>query len=131
MKTYRIFVKGGKNGKIEDLKIIKEDLDYLAFIFNVFYLFFNKLWKMGLLFLFLTVALLFLPSKCCSAIGSFIIFAFIAVHFVDWKSQQLAEDGYEFFGIFSGNNEKEAKEDFLKKFNENYTGEDKLKQKIF
>ncbi|HSQ98192.1 MAG TPA: DUF2628 domain-containing protein [Rickettsiales bacterium] len=131
MKAYRIFLKGEKSGKVVDLKIIREGFNFFAFLFNVFYLFYNKLWKVASLFFVVYLGLVFMPSACCMVVGGVIISSYISIHFIDWKSEKLIKDGYEFLGIFNGNNEKEAKEDFLKKFNDNYKGKDRLKQKIF
>lgn len=131
MKTYKIFLKRNTEGKIEDLRIVKNGLDLFALLFQDLYLFYNKMWGRAFLFFFLFTALSFALNISLMLTSYLIICCYIAVCFSDWRSEQLSNDGYEFLGISSGNNRKEAKENFLEYFNTNYKEKDKFEQRIF
>jgi hypothetical protein len=130
MKIYKIFLKENE-GKIEDLKIIKDGVDFFALIFQDLYLFYNKMWGKAFLFFFAFFVLDFTFNIFFMLIGYVIICSYIALHFSDWKSEQLIKDGYKILGLCNGKNKKEAKENFLEDFNNNYKEKDKLEQKIF
>ena len=56
MKIYRIFLKKGKKGVIEDLQVLKEGFNIKVIILNFIYLLYNQLWLhsclMFLIFIF-------------------------------------------------------------------------------
>ncbi len=131
MKTYKIFLKRNADGKIEDLRIVKNGFDVFALMFQDLYLFYHKMWGKALLFFLFFVLLGFVLNISLKLVGYLIVCSYIAVCFSDWKSKQLSDDGYEFLGISNGNNKKEAKEKFLEYFNTNYKEKDKLEQRIF
>ncbi|MDD2839921.1 MAG: DUF2628 domain-containing protein [Rickettsiales bacterium] len=131
MKIYRIFLKKTSENKIEDLKMIKNGFDIYALMFQDLYLFYNKMWHKAFLFFFLFIALDFTFNIFLMLIGYLIICSYLALHFTDWKSKQLLDNGYEFLGLCSGKNRREAKEKFLEDFNSNYKEKDKLEQRIF
>ena len=135
MKIYRIFLKKTNEGVIDDLELLKEGFNIWAFVFQLFYLLYKKLWKQSLItfvvfsilnllqLLFLS-AYIIIPIQICICI-------YIGFEYIDWYTQKLVKTGYEFLGYSSGNNEKEAKLKFLDSINDSYTSDDKLERKIF
>lgn len=135
MKIYRIFLKKTNEGIIDDLELLKEGFNIWAFVFQLFYLIYRRLWKqsivifvlfsiLNLLQLNFISAYIIIPIQICICI-------YIGFEYTDWYSQKLVNSGYQFLGYSSGNDKKEAKLKFLDNINNNYTKDDKLEQKIF
>ncbi len=135
MKIYRIFLKKTNKGIIDDLELLKEGFNIWAFVFQLFYLIYRRLWKqsivifvlfsiLNLLQLNFISAYIIIPIQICICI-------YIGFEYTDWYSQKLVNSGYQFLGYSSGNDKKEAKLKFLDSINNNYTKDDKLEQKIF
>ena len=135
MKTYKIFLKRSKDGTIEDLQLIYKGFDILAFLLQIFYLFYQKLKVQAKTTIIVFVVLYFLYYLSFSIYTIIILYLVICVYigfkYHDWKSRNLIMRGYEFLGIISGKNQKQAKLDFLEKLNNNYQEKDKLEQKIY
>ena len=135
MKIYRIFLKKTKEGVIDDLELLKEGFNVWAFVFQLFYLIYKRLWKqliiMFILFSVLNILQLNFVSSYIIIPIQICICVYIGFEFTDWYSQKLVKIGYQFLGYSSGNDEKEAKLKFLDNINNNYTNNDKLEQKIF
>ena len=51
--------------------------------------------------------------------------------FIDWKTDQLKNNGYKYLGYSSGNDEKEAKLKFLESLNNNHPKDDRLEKMIY
>ena len=136
MKTYKIFLKRSKDGIIEDLQLIYKGFNVLAFLLQIFYLFYHKLFVQARATT-ITLILIAVFSKLLNiSIYTFIIIEILICIYVgfkyhDWKSRNLVMRGYEFLGTISGKNQKQAKLDFLEKLNNNYQEKDKLEQKIY
>lgn len=135
MKIYRIFLKKTNEGVIDDLELLREGFSVWAFVFQLFYLIYRRLWKQSLVVLVMLSILnllqlnflseyIVVPIQICICI-------YIGFEYTDWYSQKLVNTGYQFLGYSSGNDEKEAKIKFLDSINNNYTKDDKLEQKIF
>ena len=135
MKIYRIFLKKTKEGVIDDLELLKEGFNIWAFVFQLFYLIYKRLWKqliiMFIIFSVLNILQLNFVSSYIIIPIQICICVYIGFEFTDWYSQKLVKIGYQFLGYSSGNDEKEAKLKFLDSINNNYTNNDKLEQKIF
>lgn len=135
MKTYKIFLKRSKDGTIEDLQLIYKGFDILAFLLQIFYLFYQKLKVQAKTTIIVFVVLYFLYYLSFSIYTIIILYLVICVYigfkYHDWKSRNLIMRGYEFLGAISGKNQKQAKLDFLEKLNNNYQEKDKLEQKIY
>ena len=134
MKTYRIFLKRHDN-IIDDLKLLKESFNPLAFIFNIFYLLFQGLWFQFAISFIILILLLFIQIKFNLHFITIPIkisyFIFLGFEFIDWKSRILEKNGYEFIGYSFGNDTKEAKLRFLENLNNNHPKEDKLEKIIY
>ena len=135
MKIYRIFLKKTNEGVIDDLKLVKEGFNILAFVFQLGYLAYKGLWRQSFI-IFAVFSFLGLISVSVLAIYIMMsiqicVCIYIGFEFSDWYSQKLTKSGYEFLGYSSGIDEKDAKLKFLDNINNNYTSEDKLEQKIF
>ncbi len=135
MRTYKIFLKKSKKGTIEDLQIIYKGFDFLAFLLQIFYLFYQKLKVQAKTTIIVFVVLYFLYYLSFSIYTIIILYLVICVYigfkYHDWKSRNLLMRGYEFLGTIGGKNQKQAKLDFLEKLNDNYQEKDKLEQKIY
>ena len=136
MKTYKIFLKRSKDGTIEDLQLIYKGFNVLAFLLQIFYLFYQKLFVQARATT-ITLVLVAIFSKLLNiSVYTFIIIEMLICIYVgfkyhDWKSRNLIMRGYEFLGTIGGKNKKQAKLDFLEKLNNNYQEKDKLEQKIY
>ena len=130
MKTYRIFLKK-QNNAIEDLQIVQAGFSWLGFCLSYFYLFAKKLYLKGFIFLLVGFLLEFTFNIVLMLIGYLLISLYIGLHFANWYSKNLEENGYIFLGNIQGNSIKEAKMSFLENFNKNYNEKDKLEQKVF
>ena len=135
MRTYKIFLKKSKKGTIEDLQIIYKGFDFLAFLLQIFYLFYQKLKVQAKTTIIVFVVLYFLYYLSFSIYTIIILYLVICVYigfkYHDWKSRNLLMRGYEFLGTISKKNQKQAKLDFLEKLNDNYQEKDKIEQKIY
>lgn len=135
MKTYKIFLKRSKDGTIEDLQLLYKGFNALAFLLQIFYLFYQKLKVQAKTTIIVFVVLYFLYYLSFSIYTIIILYLVIGVYigfkYHDWKSRNLIMRGYEFLGTISGKNQKQAKLDFLEKLNNNYQEKDKLEQKIY
>lgn len=135
MKIYRIFLKKNNKGVIENLEMIKEGFNIYAFIFNIFFLLYKKLWKEFFIIFFIIIVLnifekyfissyVIIPIQLCLCV-------FISFEYQDWITKKMIKTGYQFLGYSSGNTIREAKLKFLDNLNENYKNDDKLEQKVF
>jgi len=135
MKVYRIFLKRTNDGVIDDLEMLKDGFDFWAFLFQLFYLIYRRLWKQAIIiFVLLTVlnalrlrflnSYIVIPINICLCI-------YIGFEYADWYAQRLVKNGYQFLGYSSGNDVREAKLKFLESINNNYMDDDRLEQKIF
>lgn len=135
MKIYKIFLKKAKNGTIEDLQVIDKGFNFLAFLFQVFYLGYEKLRIQAeiiiLILILLNLSQLFFVPLYVVILFEALICIYIGFKYSSWKEKYLITNGYDFIGETFGNNKKEAKLNFLEKLNANYKAEDKLEQKIF
>lgn len=135
MKTYKIFLKKSSDGVIEDLELIKTGFNVWAFIFQLLYLFYKRLWLQAL-----AVALIFVLMSYLqfTFVNPYIVLSiqigislYVGFEASDWNGKKLAKDGYEFLGHTSGNDKKEAKLKYLESINNSYAKDDKLEQKVF
>jgi len=132
MKTYKIFLKKTKQGIFEDVIMVKEGFILWAFLFNVVWLFYKKVFKQALLM----TSLFFILSILNNTITFLIIFSiqlaitfYIGFEASDWYAESLKKRGYEFLGYASGRNAKEARLRFLDEINRK--GQKSLKIKTF
>ena len=135
MKTYKIFLKRDRNFVIQDLQVVNKGFSIWACLLQVFYLGYQKLRIqteiMILVMLLLNLLqLLFVPLFIIIIFEIFLCF-YIGFKYPTWKTDNLLKNGYEYTGEMSGTSQKQAKLDFLEKFNSNYINDDKLEQKIF
>ena len=88
-----------------------------AFIFQLFYLMYKKLWKQSvavfLIFTILNLVQISILSFYIAVSIQICICLYIGFEYSDWYTQKLIKTGYEYLGYSSGNNEKEAKLKFL------------------
>ena len=112
MKTYKIFLKRSKDGTIEDLQLIYKGFNVLAFLLQIFYLFYQKLFVQARATT-ITLVLVAIFSKLLNiSVYTFIIIEMLICIYVgfkyhDWKSRNLIMRGYEFLGTIGGKNKKQ------------------------
>ena len=116
-------IKKNKEGKIEDVRLIKEGFSYLSFIFNIFWFLYQKMWKESAALLMVAIGfLIFEESKFIygpSNILFAVIFIFmLAVNANHWLLEALKKRGYEFRGLVFGSSQIVAKMRFIKNIEE-------------
>ncbi len=135
-KTYRVFIKKNNQKAILDLELLQNGFNLNVMFFQIFFLLKQKLFKEFSVILLID---LFLLSLFCFAGFNYIILlilyvllnSYISISYNIWKTKYMKKNNYEYIGIISGENEKNAKDTFLDSFNNNYKKEDKLEKKIF
>jgi hypothetical protein len=134
MKTYKIYIKKDKKGVFEDVLLIKEGFIFSAFIFNIFWLLYKKIFKIALIIFAIFLAMILIEERY-PAYSAFLapiqlgVLFYIGSEGSDWFGKTLERKGYNFLGYSSGKNSQEARLRFLDKINEkNQKG---LKTKMF
>lgn len=117
MKLYNALVKKNKEGKIEDVILLKEGFSFFAFLFSGLWFLYHKMWKEFFVVLVLDIILIFF-AKISSPFDKFaleIALSFvIALNANYWFCEHLKKHcGYEFFGLVFGQNKANAKLRFI------------------
>lgn len=119
MKLYNALIKKNKEGKIEDIILLKEGFSCAAFIFSSFWFLYNKMWKESLV---LMATSIFFTVFCASgSLSGFdetmleiSLLLIIALNANFWLAEDLKKRGYEFVGLVFGSDRVNAKMRFIK-----------------
>lgn len=119
MKLYSALIKKNKEGKIEDVRLIKEGFSYLSFFFHIFWFLYQKMWKEFASLCVVTIGFLLLQESNIvygsSNLLLFLLFTFIlGVNANYWLLESLKKRGYEFHGLVFGSSQVSAKMRFIK-----------------
>lgn len=119
MKLYNVLLKKNKEGKIEDIILLKDGFCWMAFFFSIFWFLYHKMWKESFVLFSANIAIAILSSNgVITGEAKFfleIIFAiFIAINANYWLLESLKTRGYEFSGLIFGSNAVSAKIRFMK-----------------
>ncbi|MBM5781900.1 MAG: DUF2628 domain-containing protein [Pelagibacterales bacterium] len=119
MKLYNALIKKNKEGKIEDIILLKDGFSYPAFFLNSIWFLYNKMWKefgvlLGVSFSFMLLKALSIFSLSDVLLLELIFTFIIALNFNYWLVEHLKKQGYEFIGLVFGSDMTNAKMRFVK-----------------
>jgi len=116
MKTYSALIKKNRDGKVENLVLLKEGFSWRAFIFSGLWFLYHKMWKEFLVLILINFAFFFL-AKISSDFDKIVLEIFylflVALNATYWLEQHLRKKGYELAGVAFGADELSAKFNFL------------------
>jgi len=118
INLYKVYIDKDAANPIDEAIFIKDGFSFLAFIFNVFWAAFYRLWGVVLIYIFFISAVtaleiygfVNLEMSTVLRLGFTIWFAFEAV---EWRSEDLERKGYTLYDVVSGKNEQDAQRRFL------------------
>ena len=118
MKLYSALIKKNKEGKIQDVTLLKEGFSLWAFLFSIFWFLYHKMWKeSGALFVVSIALSVFEESKMIDGSGKLMIEVMlglvIACNANYWLLGALQKKGYEFKGLVFGSDLINAKMRFI------------------
>jgi len=119
MKLYNALIQKNKEGKIEDVVLLKEGFSCAAFLFSSFWFLYHKMWKEFFALLATSIFLASLP-KFVSLSGfdkvmlEIALLLIVALNANFWLTQNLKKRGYEFVGLIFGTDQVNAKVSFMK-----------------
>lgn len=117
MKPYNALIKKNKEGKIEDVILLKEGFSFFAFLFSGLWFLYHRMWKELLALILINIAFAILGKFYPNSNKIFLEFSFlliIALNATYWLCEHLKKKGYEFVGIVFGENCVNAKIRFIK-----------------
>lgn len=121
MQPYSALIKKNKEGKIEDVVLLKDGFSFSAFLFNGLWFLYHKMWKELLAVVLINVVFAkladFSPGFNNIFLQASLIFM-IALNANYWFCQHLINKGYQFSGISFGANCDEARLNFVKNFSD-------------
>jgi hypothetical protein len=121
MKIYNALIKKNKEGKIEDLILLKEGFSFFAFLFSGLWFLYHKMWKEMLAVVLINIVFVKLADFSVSFDDIFLQVALIfmiALNANYWFCQHLISKGYQFSGMSFGANCDEARLNFVKNFSD-------------
>ena len=134
MKLYKFFLKKDKNGKIDDIQVVKEGFNFYIFIFQFLYLVYLRLWKHAVILfciMFFSNYIIKYNLRFISLPLQISVLLYYAFELNDLIAINLVKNKYEYLGKSFGNDPDEAKLNFLKELDKNYSGDDKLEKIIY
>lgn len=114
MKLYNVLTLNNKDGKTDDVIFLKEGFSWLAFIFNIFWFLYHKMWKESFALLLIAgVFVLFEESKIIygdsKIIVEILLDFIIALNAYHWLCESLIKKGYQFEGVIFAKNAAQAR----------------------
>ena len=134
MKIYKFFLKKDKNGKIKDMQVVKEGFNFYVIIFQFFYLIYLRLWKHAIILFVIMMFSNIIVKYNLNFIAiplQISVLLYYAFELDDLVAINLVKNKYEYLGKSFGNDPDEAKLNFLKELDKNYSGDDKLEKIIY
>jgi len=117
MKIYNALIKKNKEGKIEDVILLKEGFSFFAFLFSVLWFLYHKMWSEFLAILLVNFLIAYMEnfSPAIDKILLEISFIFlVALNANYWLCEHLKKKDYNFVGLVFGRDQIHAKLRFLK-----------------
>jgi hypothetical protein len=124
MKLYNVFIKQDSKGAIEDIRLLKDGISFLALIFTPLWFLYYRMWKE--FFAVIIVTAIFSNLSGTFSGGEDILLEFILVFMIAlnanyWLGEHLRKNKhYNFSGIVFGKNAAEAKLNFARNFGFKY-----------
>lgn len=120
MKIYNALIKKNKEGKIEDVVLIKEGFSFFAFLFSSLWFLYHKMWREFLALALINFAIVSTGNGLFGELDKFFLeFALILIVGLNanyWFCDHLKRKDYEFIGLVFGENQENAKLRFIKNF---------------
>jgi len=123
MKLYSALIKKNKEGKIEDVVLLKDGFSFPAFFLSGLWFLYHKMWKefLGLILVNITLVSISKIYAHFDLISLEILFAFIvALNANYWLCEHLRKRNYEFVGLVFGTSYSNAKFRFIKNLEVDY-----------
>ena len=118
MKLYNSYIKKSPNKAIEDIVLVKNGFSFFAFLFNILWFFYNRMWRESIAILIIGYLLIEISEK--TIFGNFEAFiimtgflVIIAINANHWYSSYLRRKNYLFAGYVFGRNREAAKLRFI------------------
>jgi hypothetical protein len=117
MKAFTVYIKE-KGDILEDAEYISEGFSWLAFIFNFFWLIYNKLWLQGFVYFVILVVIQELTRSGVIQESMQLIFQLGLMIYIgfagrDFIRKRLDKDGYKFVEVVLANSLDEAEYKFI------------------
>lgn len=125
MKLYNVFIKRDFQGKIEDIRFLKDGISLLALFFTPLWFAYHKMWKEFFAIIFISILLSSFAASVSQVfdISLQVILCFvIAINANYWLGEFLhKKKKYAFAGSVFGHNPAEAKINFAHNFDVEFT----------
>ena len=125
MKLYNIFIKQDSDGKIEDVKLLKEGFSVYALIFTPFWFLYHKMWYEFFAIIAVSFLVVFLEEihfGINANIIEIILLIFISINANYWLGISLQKkQNYKFIGMVFGKNSAQAKINLVENFHLNFS----------
>ena len=120
MKLYSVFIKQDTNGKVEDIKFLKEGISLLALLFSPIWFAYHRMWREFFAVIIITLIISHFAisvSPSFDAILQIILCFIIAINANYWFGEFLQKrKDYDFAGVVFGQDLAEAKMNFTHNF---------------
>ena len=118
MKLYNVFIKEDSNGKIADVRFLKEGISILALLFTPFWFLYHKMYKEFVAVIIISTIFSYFfanLSETQNFILQMMLFFVIALNANYWLGQFLSKKkNYNFAGVAFGKDHAEAKLNFTR-----------------
>lgn len=114
MKLYNVLTLNNKEGKTQDVLFLKDGFSWLAFIFNIFWFLYHKMWKESFA-LFLIAGVFVVLEEAKIIYGDAKLIIEILLHFIialnayHWLGENLVKKGYQFQGVIFAKDAAQAR----------------------
>lgn len=123
MKTFNALIKKNKEGKIEDIVLVKDGFSFSSFFFSGLWFLYHKMWHEFFALMMAGAMLCFFGDFIPSLDKFFLQLAFVfivALNSNDWFCEHLKKKNYEFVGLVFGDDYASAKMRFVKNLKADY-----------
>lgn len=119
-KIYNVYINSAANDSVEEMVLVPEGFSFMAFILNLFWALYHRIWSLAFLtFAVLTILELLYIEKILpedmTLILRLVFSLWVGFEANDWRSASLERRGYALVDLVSGANEENAKIRFLDK----------------
>ena len=118
LETYNIYIKPSDLDHPEESTFVKEGWSWSAFIFNLIWSLYYRLWIIGGILIILKAITIYGKqaldwNQGLITVLSLGVAAFVGFNGTDWRCSNLKARGYKWLGVVMGNNETQARQRFL------------------
>jgi hypothetical protein len=119
MQPYNTLIKKNKEGKIEDIILLKDGFSITAFLFNGLWFLYHRMWKEFLAVILINIIVAKLADFSTNFDDIFLqitLVFMISLNANYWFCQHLINKGYQFVGMSFGSNCEDARLSFVRNF---------------